>query len=125
MLVSRQRRLLMSATLGPPGVTRRAGFTAAIFILWVTYGCGGGSQLVTPQVTTFAQAASSVQELEGRLEQIRKDLKAPGMAAAISKDQQIVWAKGFGLADVENNIAASPTTTFHLASLTKTFCSTI
>jgi CubicO group peptidase (beta-lactamase class C family) len=43
------------------------------------------------------------------------------MAAAISKGQQVVWTNGFGLADVALNRAATDTTVFHLASLTKPF----
>src|SRR5205814_8480949 len=37
----------------------------------------------------------------------------------------IVWSRGFGKADVAHDIAADPQTEYHLASLTKTFASTI
>jgi CubicO group peptidase (beta-lactamase class C family) len=41
------------------------------------------------------------------------------------KNQKVIWAKGFGYADVENKIPATEHTPYHLASLTKTFASTI
>ncbi|HSE37860.1 MAG TPA: serine hydrolase domain-containing protein, partial [Blastocatellia bacterium] len=63
--------------------------------------------------------------LEQRLDSIRQQLKIPGMSCAIVKDQKVVWAKGFGYADVENKIPATEHTSYHLASLTKTFASTI
>jgi CubicO group peptidase (beta-lactamase class C family) len=63
--------------------------------------------------------------LEKLLEQLRQELKIPALSTAIVKDQKVVWAKGFGYADVENKIPATEHTPYHLASLTKTFASTI
>jgi CubicO group peptidase (beta-lactamase class C family) len=37
----------------------------------------------------------------------------------------VVWARGFGLANVEDRVAATDSTPFHLASLTKPFASTV
>jgi CubicO group peptidase (beta-lactamase class C family) len=47
------------------------------------------------------------------------------MAAAIVEDEEIVWSKGFGYADAEAQRPITPITPVHLASLTKTFASTI
>jgi CubicO group peptidase (beta-lactamase class C family) len=69
--------------------------------------------------------APRIARLEAQLESLRQQLKIPAMSAAIVKDQKVVWAKGFGYADVENKIAATEHTSYHLASLTKTFASTI
>src|SRR5215510_5186891 len=63
--------------------------------------------------------------LETLLESLRQELKIPAYSAAIVKDQKVIWAKGFGYADVENKIPATEHTAYHLASLTKTFASTI
>ncbi len=63
--------------------------------------------------------------LETLLENLRQDLKIPALSAAVVKDQKVIWAKGFGYADVENKIPATEHTPYHLASLTKTFASTI
>ena len=62
---------------------------------------------------------------ETQLESLRQELKIPAYSAAIVKDQKVIWAKGFGYADVENKIPATEHTGYHLASLTKTFASTI
>src|SRR5688572_19073206 len=66
-----------------------------------------------------------IARLETLLEHIRQELKIPAYSAAIVKDQKVLWAKGFGYADVENRIPATEHTPYHLASLTKTFASTI
>ncbi|MEP7347983.1 MAG: serine hydrolase domain-containing protein, partial [Gemmatimonadaceae bacterium] len=49
----------------------------------------------------------------------------PGVSVVIAKGQQIVWARGFGIADIERQLTVTPTTSFHLASLTKPFASTV
>ena len=86
--------------------------------------CDGGPSSGV-RVTQFTTPASSVQDFAARLDQLRNDLKMPGMAAVIAIDQRVAWSSGFGLADVENRRNATPTTTYHLASLTKTFCATV
>lgn len=70
-------------------------------------------------------AATSSPAFEERVESYRNDLKIPGMSAIIVKDQKVVWARGFGLADLENRIAAKPDTLYHLASITKTIAATL
>ena len=69
--------------------------------------------------------AERIARLETLLESLRQELKIPAYSAAIVKDQKVIWAKGFGYADVENKIPATEHTPYHLASLTKTFASTI
>ena len=48
----------------------------------------------------------------------------PGLSIGIVHDQELVWAKGFGLADRERAIPATPDTRFRIASITKTFTAT-
>jgi CubicO group peptidase (beta-lactamase class C family) len=69
--------------------------------------------------------AERIARLEMLLENLRQELKIPAYSAAIVKEQKVIWAKGFGYADVENKIQATAHTPYHLASLTKTFASTI
>ena len=65
--------------------------------------------------------AKSLHEFEEHLAVRQQFARIPGMSAAISKGQQIVWARGFGVADVATNRPAADTTVYHLASLTKPF----
>lgn len=58
---------------------------------------------------------------------IRKHMQEkdiPAMAVAVWRDGTIVWEEGFGLADKENGIPATPQTMFCLASLSKTMTAT-
>jgi CubicO group peptidase (beta-lactamase class C family) len=62
---------------------------------------------------------SNFSDFESDLDEIRQELKIPGMSAAIVRDQELVWAAGFGYADLEHKVAATPDTPFGLASVTK------
>lgn len=66
-----------------------------------------------------------LERFEKQVDDLRNLLKIPGMSAVIIKDQKVLWAKGFGFADVENRISATPDTVYHLASITKTFGATL
>jgi D-alanyl-D-alanine carboxypeptidase len=48
----------------------------------------------------------------------------PGLSAAIVHDQELVWARGFGWARVEEREPATPTTLYRIASITKLFTAT-
>jgi CubicO group peptidase (beta-lactamase class C family) len=88
----------------------------AFVALLSLFGCGD---------SVFGPPARDITEFEARLEKLRADSHIPAISVAISKGQQIVWTKGFGLADVSRQATATPTTSYHLASLTKTFASTV
>ena len=48
----------------------------------------------------------------------------PGIAVGVVYDQELVWAKGFGYADVESRTPVTPATKFRMASHSKLFTAT-
>lgn len=84
-------------------------------------------------ILCLAQSTEQKQNLEGgqklpaaKIEKIEVAIaawmakhKAPALSVAIVRDNQIRFLKGYGLADVENNVAAHSDTAFRLASITK------
>ena len=77
-------------------------------------------------------AKSIVQTNEARValferyvESLRRFTNLPGLSGTIVRDGQTIWLKGLGFQDVEGRIAASPDTLYDIASLTKTFTSTL
>jgi CubicO group peptidase (beta-lactamase class C family) len=48
----------------------------------------------------------------------------PGLAVGVVSDQQLVWAQGFGFADVDAKIPMTPSTKFRMASHSKLFTAT-
>ncbi|HEY0243669.1 MAG TPA: serine hydrolase domain-containing protein, partial [Gemmatimonadaceae bacterium] len=47
----------------------------------------------------------------------------PGISVAIVHDQQVIWAAGFGSADRERKVAATPETVYSICSISKLFTS--
>lgn len=47
--------------------------------------------------------------------------KTPGVAVAVVKDGKIIFKKGYGMANLEYDIPISPSTIFHIASVSKQF----
>jgi len=72
------------------------------------------------------------QDLDGGKERIRSLIVSelggatglPSMAVAVVRGDAIVWEEAFGWADHEGRIAATPTTPYYLASVTKVFTGT-
>ncbi len=85
--------------------------------------------LLIPLVFVSAACASTnanrVRSFERDADEIRNTLRIPGMSAAILENQKILWTRGFGYADLENRVPATPQTLYSIASVTKTFGSTL
>jgi CubicO group peptidase (beta-lactamase class C family) len=62
---------------------------------------------------------------EKSLERLRQQLKIPGLSAAIVSEGRLAWSRGFGHADRERGIVATPDTPYHLASVTKPFAAVV
>lgn len=59
------------------------------------------------------------------MDRLRKNSDIPGMAVAVLKNQEILYAEGLGYADIENNMPVTVDTPFNIASLSKTFAAAI
>jgi CubicO group peptidase (beta-lactamase class C family) len=72
-----------------------------------------------------AQQGSQFDVFGAYLDALRVQARIPGLSAAIVEDGEIVWERGLGLADVDGQVPATPDTPYRIASLTKTFTSTL
>jgi CubicO group peptidase (beta-lactamase class C family) len=79
-------------------------------------GCAGG-QYASPTPTTSTPSAA----LDSAIAPIFALDLAPGLAIAVVRDTQVIYAKGFGWADVEARRPMTPETIFYIASTTKSF----
>ena len=69
---------------------------------------------------TDGQISAAEQHIEERF----ATLGSPGLAAGILCDQELVWARGFGVADLEAGNRPDERTISRVASITKTFTTT-
>lgn len=62
---------------------------------------------------------------EGEIIRLRKEYQLPSISVAILANQEIVYSKAFGYSDMENQTAATDSTPYRIASVTKPIASTI
>ncbi|MGQ0736408.1 MAG: serine hydrolase domain-containing protein [Acidobacteriota bacterium] len=75
--------------------------------------------VLSMQVGTGAQALA-VSLFERYLEPLRVQAGIPGLSAAIVQDGQVIWERGFGLADLDRALPARPDTPYHIGDVTQT-----
>ena len=75
-------------------------------------------------VIEFAEVADRLRMIEAWIESLMHKKSMPGMSVGVLYDRELLWARGFGLADVESQIPATPQTIYRIASITKTFTAT-
>lgn len=63
----------------------------------------------------------TIEELNSRIEGIRTRHDLPGMAVALVSKDSIIWAAGFGHADLETHRPVTENTLFRVGSCTKSF----
>ena len=86
-------------------------------LLSLAIAIGLGLQPAATAVDRFAGVAAVCDD-------VRRELGAPGLSAAVAIDDELVWSAGFGLADVENEVPARANTVYRIASISKTFGAT-
>ena len=62
-----------------------------------------------------------LEQLAEQLESARKDAHVPGMSIAVVKDGEVIMARGFGLASIEQKTPADENTIYGIGSTTKAF----
>ena len=85
--------------------------------------------LFAPGIQGLQDSESS---LEARMERLCNELEAkreefhvPGMGFALFRGDKVLMTRGFGLADIENSVAADADTFFSIGSSTKAFTTTL
>ena len=102
---------------------RRLGPFALVAIVFT---CAAGAAVDRPDGTPSA-AETRVNEALGLLEEWaeaqRAYLDIPGMSMAVVHGGDVIWSKGFGLANREQDVAATPDTIYSICSISKLFTS--
>lgn len=69
-------------------------------------------------------APETIKQIEAVITSEQAKAKIPGLSVAIAAGGQVRFAKGFGFADLENNVAAKATTLFRTGSIAKPLTAT-
>ena len=95
------------------------------FLVVLLLVAASGTRSHAQRSDTSTQDRQRLARFEKQADEFLTLLKIPGMSAVIVKDQKVLWAKGFGFADFESRVPATPDTLYSIASLTKTFAATL
>jgi CubicO group peptidase (beta-lactamase class C family)/D-alanyl-D-alanine dipeptidase len=87
-------------------------------LLAVLAPAAAGAQAVTPPVQRYALATQTLEQFI--LRQLR-DHAIPAISIALVDDQQIVWARGFGHAKLQDSVPATAETVHRVGSVSKLF----
>lgn len=60
-----------------------------------------------------------VRQIEALVSAEMAKQKIPGLTVAVGAGRQVRWSAGFGVQDIENNVAAKPATVYRLGSISK------
>ncbi|HPJ85257.1 MAG TPA: serine hydrolase domain-containing protein [Methanothrix sp.] len=118
---------------------KNATLTILIFLGLFTAGCIGpeddtgmgplegvhepGTELVEPELKEVGSASNAIDfsSLDKTILEELNETNTPGCAVAIVSGDEVVYARGFGLANVETGLAVTPKTLFLIGSTTKPF----
>lgn len=86
------------------------------------------AQAPAPTSTSPSAAPTLAERLErlaAEFERNRIDLHVPGAVLAIVRGEEVIFARGFGVADLEKETPVTPETPFFIGSATKAFTATL
>jgi CubicO group peptidase (beta-lactamase class C family) len=79
------------------------------------------SLLLSIALTFVAAASARANDIDDFVKAVMAQRHIPAASIAVIKDGVVVKVAGYGLADMENNIAARPDTVYKIGSVSKQF----
>ncbi len=76
---------------------------------------------ITGALAEHSEVAAALRTLDEWIERTLAEREYPGLAVGIVHDQSLIWAKGYGLADLQRDIPVTPNTIFRIGSISKVF----
>ncbi len=121
IIIDNQERIVKRTKL--PTHRLLTALLTALFSLTTFAQCGdGGDTEIGNRKTEFQE---KLEQFENIVINLKEKLKIPALSVAVVKNGRLVYAKGLGYADPVKRIEATENTLYHIASITKTFTSTI
>lgn len=89
-----------------------------LFPLVLLQGCG--SHAVRPADLTLSPLDPALENrIDSAVTQLMHDNQIPGLAIGIIQHQQVVYSKGFGIANIQTGATVTPATIFQMGSVSK------
>jgi len=92
-----------------------------LFLLFFT--CWMFLHFMHAQEKTEPDFSSAIRLIDTWLEAQRDYDHLPGISVAILNNQELIWSKGYGMADIEKEVSTGPSTIYSICSISKLFTS--
>ena len=102
-----------------PAPSSMAARARALFVLCLLLASGARAALAQTGLP-----AEEVRRIEALISAEMAKQRIPGLSVAVVTDRQLRWSNGYGLSDVENNVAAKAATVYRLGSISKPITAT-
>ncbi len=102
---------------------RRQGFYGFLLLLLAVTPALRAQQALRYAVAPAPPHASLMDQVRDSIEALMQRYGVPGLSAAIGVSGQLIWAAGFGYADVEHRVPMLPQTKLRVASVSKSLTS--
>jgi CubicO group peptidase (beta-lactamase class C family) len=79
--------------------------------------------IAAPLTAQTAADSAAIDRARGFIRDTMAVLKAPGASITVIRDGVMIWSEGFGFADLEQGVRATPPTRFRVASVSKSLTS--
>lgn len=99
---------------------KRTLVSVSIFLLLLVIICTVPSLSEEQKKPNFSEA---IRLIDTWLEAQRDYDQLPSVSVAIVTDQDILWSKSYGMADIEKKVPSSPETIYSICSISKLFTS--
>ena len=90
-----------------------------ILTLWM-----GALAAQTSPLLQKPEVSGAIEVLDKWIHATVTEREEPGLAIGIVYDQNLIWAKGYGFANLEKRLPSTPSTLYRIASITKLFTAT-
>lgn len=101
--------------------------TVMIFgLLLAAFGSAAAGQNTSPlqPLARRSEVAAAIAVLDAWVAASVASREQPGLSMGIVYDQDLIWAKGYGFADLAKKVPATPSTVYRIASISKLFTAT-
>lgn len=96
----------------------------AMVVLLTAAGSPAADTSVSRGLAKQPEVAAAIKVFDAWATATAATREQPGVSIGLVYDQDLMWAKGYGFADLEKKTAATPATLYRIASITKLFTTT-
>jgi D-alanyl-D-alanine carboxypeptidase len=112
-------------TCGMGATTGNARLLNAFFLVAIIFaGAQGFARSASQPISRHPEVAAAIEVLDAWIAATVASREQPGLSVGIVWDQDLIWSKGYGFADVRHKIPAGPSTLYRVASISKLFTAT-